>query len=211
MIVTARARRRRITRPPRVVERVMTRAAAAALLIAMGGCQSDDAGRAGDGAPSATAALPGSEPIRIREFRGRYAFLSSDWRADVEFEGVFYPSAAHAIAAAQTTDPAERRVIAAQSSPADARRRAGALQLRPDWDRIKFDAMERIVRDKFTRHPALREKLRRTGDAYIEYADGDRVWGISNGVGENRLGITLMKIRDEARYGAPMPRADVNP
>jgi ribA/ribD-fused uncharacterized protein len=183
------------------------------LLIALAGCQPHDATRAGVAAPAATEASPGSDPMRIREFRGRYAFLSSDWPADVEFEGAFYPTAAHAIAAARTTDPVERRVIASQGSPADARRRADAVQLRPDWDRIKFDAMERIVRDKFTRHPALREKLRRTGDAFIEYAntDGDRVWGVSNGVGENRLGIILMKVRDEARYGAPAPRAGVSP
>lgn len=194
----------RISHAPRRVERGMPRTAATLLMLALAGCHSNEASQTSAVSPPTAATSKGSAPTSIREFRGRYAFLGSDWRADVEFEGAFYPTAAHAIAAARTTDAAERRIIAAQVSAADARRRADAVQLRADWDRIKIDAMERIVRDKFTRHPILRERLRRTGDAYLENgnAEGDRLWGVSSGVGENRLGIILMKVRDESRYGA---------
>lgn len=191
----------------------MLRLAVPMIMVVVAGCQTQPADESASPSSPETGTAATSQPISIREFRGRYAFLGNDWPSEVEFEGSFYPTASHAIAAARTTDAAERRIIAAQVSPADARRRADAVQLRPDWDRVKFELMEQIVRDKFTRHSALREKLRRTGDAHLENgnADGDRVWGVSNGVGENRLGIILMKVRDEARYGAPGSQATISP
>ena len=75
------------------------------------------------------------------------------------------------------------------------------LVLRGDWEQVKFDVMERCVRYKFAHHPELRDKLLATGDAYLEEGNdwGDTIWGVSNGVGENRLGKILMKVRGELR------------
>ena len=59
--------------------------------------------------------------------------------------------------------------------------------------------MEKCVRYKFAHHPELKEKLLATGDAYLEEGNtwGDRIWGVYQGQGENRLGKILMKIRKE--------------
>jgi predicted NAD-dependent protein-ADP-ribosyltransferase YbiA (DUF1768 family) len=68
---------------------------------------------------------------------------------------------------------------------------------------VKFDVMERCVREKFTRHADLRAKLLATGDAVLEEGNdwGDRVWGVYQGQGDNRLGKILMKVRRELRPG----------
>jgi predicted NAD-dependent protein-ADP-ribosyltransferase YbiA (DUF1768 family) len=57
------------------------------------------------------------------------------------------------------------------------------------------------VRYKFTHDAKLRQKLLATGDAILEEGNdwGDQVWGVVNGVGKNRLGKILMKVREELR------------
>lgn len=137
----------------------------------------------------------------ITEFQGNHRFLSNFWPAPIEFEGITYPSVEHAYQAAKSLDPADRKRIAAIADPAEAKRAGRALTQRADWETAKFDVMERCVREKFTRHPDLRAKLIATGNAILEEGNswGDRVWGVYQGQGENRLGKILMKIRAELR------------
>ena len=74
------------------------------------------------------------------------------------------------------------------------------VPLRPDWEAVKFDVMEAVVRDKFSRHPALMRQLRTVrGDIVEDNTWGDRCWGMCDGTGENRLGKLLMRLRDEGR------------
>lgn len=140
-----------------------------------------------------------SQPAKISEFQGEHRFLSNFWPETVIFEGITYPTAEHAYQSAKTLDMAERRRIAELTAPSDAKREGRALALRADWEQVKFDVMEAVVRDKFTRNADLREKLLATGDATLEEGNtwGDRVWGVYEGQGENRLGMILMKVRDE--------------
>lgn len=160
---------------------------------------------AGCASPTATTQHDRSSPAdsnnRISSFRGPYRFLSNFWSAEVHFEGMIYPSVEHAYQAAKTLDVVERRRIAALPTPAQAKRAGRALPLRPDWESVKFTVMEACVRDKFTRDADLRAKLLATGDAYLEEGNnwGDRVWGVYQGEGENRLGRILMHVRDELR------------
>jgi hypothetical protein len=162
---------------------------------------------AGDGAaetmPAAARAARGT-PLKIAEFQGEYRFLSNFWPAEVEFEGITYPSVEHAYQSAKTLDIDERKRIAALPTPVEAKRAGRAVTLRSDWERVKFDVMERCVRDKFTRHPELCERLLATGEAELEEGNtwGDRVWGVYEGQGENRLGKILMQLRAELRSRA---------
>ena len=58
--------------------------------------------------------------------------------------------------------------------------------------------MEEIVRAKFIQNPSLAEKLIKVeGPIQEDNSWNDIFWGICNGIGENKLGIILMKIRDE--------------
>jgi ribA/ribD-fused uncharacterized protein len=142
-----------------------------------------------------------ARPEAITEFQGPYRFLSNFWPAEVVHEGITYPSVEHAYQAAKTLNIAERRRIAAMADPAAAKRAGRKLLLREDWETAKFRVMQACVRDKFTRHAELRRKLLATGDAELIEGNtwGDRVWGVYQGEGENRLGRILMQVRGELR------------
>ena len=150
---------------------------------------------------SVVATAPATRTAKIESFQGEYRFLSNFWPAEVVFEGIKYPSVEHAYQSAKTLDRSERQKIAAIADPGEAKRAGRALTYRADWEAVKFDVMEQCVRYKFTHHADLRTKLLATGDAeLIEGNDwGDRVWGVYQGQGENRLGKILMKIRAELR------------
>ena len=139
---------------------------------------------------------------KIDSFQGEYRFLSNFWPAGIEFEGRSYHSAEHAYQAAKFTDEVMRQRVADAPTPAAAKSIAhSATTQRADWDNAKFEVMEAILREKFTRHADLRQKLLDTGDAELIEGNtwGDRVWGVCDGEGENHLGKLLMKIREELR------------
>lgn len=62
-----------------------------------------------------------------------------------------------------------------------------------------LSVMETLVREKFTRHPALAAQLLATGDLELVERNHwrDTFWGICDGRGENHLGRILMKVRTE--------------
>lgn len=146
-------------------------------------------------------AVFGEPPVKIDSFQGSYRFLSNFWPAEVVYEGATYPSAEHAYQAAKSLSPDERKRIADLPTPGEAKKAGGKLPRRADWEQVKFQVMEECVRYKFTHHPELKAELLATENAeLIEGNDwGDKVWGVSNGEGENRLGKILMKIRAELR------------
>jgi ribA/ribD-fused uncharacterized protein len=141
---------------------------------------------------------------RINSFEGPYRFLSNFYPAEIEFEGMTYPSVEHAYQSAKTLDREIRKQIAAIADPGDAKRMGRAQQVRADWEEVKFDVMETCVRYKFTHHPELKEKLLATGNAYLEEGNTwkDRIWGVYQGQGENRLGKILMKVRNELAHSS---------
>ena len=60
----------------------------------------------------------------------------------------------------------------------------------------------RALISKFTQHEDLRRKLLDTGDAkLVEHTTRDRYWGDGGGEGKgrNRLGVLLMRVRDELK------------
>ena len=80
----------------------------------------------------------------------------------------------------------------------DAKRFGRQVKLRKDWDLVKVNVMEMLLRQKFAR-PALREQLLSTKDSILIEGNnhGDTFWGVCKGTGENYLGRLLMKIRQE--------------
>ena len=72
------------------------------------------------------------------------------------------------------------------------------VKLREDWESVKVDIMEMLLRQKFAR-PALREQLLNTQDSILINGNnyGDTFWGVCKGEGQNQLGRLLMKIRQE--------------
>ena len=81
------------------------------------------------------------------------------------------------------------------------RGRESSKPKRPDWSQIKDQAMEKAVRDKFTRYTELQNLLLSTGTASLfEHTKNDCYWGdCGDGTGLNKLGLLLEKIRAELR------------
>ena len=59
--------------------------------------------------------------------------------------------------------------------------------------------MYEICLAKFTQHPDLMDKLVYTGNRPLEEGNhwNDQYWGTVNGIGENKMGKILMKIRKD--------------
>jgi len=137
---------------------------------------------------------------KIRRFRGEYIFLSNMFESEFEWDGRVYGSSEAAFQSAKSLDPAVRERFTVMSGR-EAKREGKRVALRGDWETVKDDIMEEIVREKFRQNPELLRKLMDTGDAELEEGNTwhDTYWGVDmkTGKGENHLGIILMKIRAE--------------
>lgn len=136
----------------------------------------------------------------INEFRGQHYFLSNFYSAPVTYDGITYQNNEAAFQAQKTLDVNIRREFSSLN-PSEAKRHGRHILLRNDWENVKTAVMEDIVRAKFTQNPDLAEKLLNTGDETLIEGNtwSDRIWGMVDGIGENRLGNILMQIREELK------------
>ncbi len=140
----------------------------------------------------------------INSFKGEYFFLSNFFYSPFEFDGEIYSTVEHAFQAAKTFDTEQRQGIRLAASPAQAKQMGRAVQLRPDWEQVKFDIMLALLRLKFSQAD-LRQKLLDTGDSELIEGNtwGDKVWGCvlykGQWVGQNHLGKLLMQVRADIR------------
>lgn len=137
----------------------------------------------------------------INCFDGEFAFLSNFYPSPIEFEDITYPTNEHFFQAMKTLDLDERRAIANCATPGQAKRMGRRVALRPDWEEVKEDVMLTGLCIKFTDR-ALRSQLLETGDEELVEGNswGDTTWGVCNGVGQNKLGKLLMRVREELKY-----------
>ena len=139
----------------------------------------------------------------VTSFSEEWRFLSNFYEAEVEYEGIKYPSSEHAYQAAKTNVENQRLAISKLSSPGKAKRAGNSrkLELRSDWEEVKDKVMAKIVYRKFSSHENLRDMLLATGNLHLEEGNnwGDTYWGTVNGEGSNKLGKILMKVRSKLR------------
>ena len=151
---------------------------------------------------------------QINHFAYENHFLSNFYTHTVEFEGVKYASTEHAYQAAKVIDPAKRQIFTLDFNPnltaGQAKKIGQNLDIREDWNIVKVKIMRELVFRKFE-DTALAEKLRRTGDAYLEEGNSwhDVFWGVCHHklegrtckesahrpFGGNHLGYILMDVR----------------
>lgn len=142
----------------------------------------------------------------IDSFFGNNRFLSNFWPAIVHYKGDEFCTVEHAYQAAKSTDPIVRRNIANLSiHQAGRAKQMGRSHLnRFDWEAVKLDVMEELLREKFSER-FLREALLASHDRELIEGNtwNDRYWGMTKSletgelVGENHLGKLLMKIRKD--------------
>jgi ribA/ribD-fused uncharacterized protein len=155
--------------------------------------------------PPATPRAPVSSDVRFYRANERpYGVLSNLYRRPIELDGQIFPTAEHAYQAGKARKPAVRDWILSAPTPALVAMAAHGLytwDIVPNWSKIKFDRMRRVLIAKFEQHDDLRATLLATGTKRIvEVGTTDnavnRLWGEVNGVGKNMLGVLLMEVRD---------------
>lgn len=123
----------------------------------------------------------------------------------VFYGGAWYPTAENAFQAARFKDGRMRRKLSRMLPASAAYVAASSKDAAPDWDggaiRLMYDVMERKFSD-----PVLRRKLLSTGMRPILMRNTyhDNLWGSCccrkcRGLGENRLGVVLEKLRHDLR------------
>lgn len=121
---------------------------------------------------------------------------------------IFYKTSEHYFQAQKYCYPDQSkhvqfwRIVHAETpKSAAALGRSRKYEIRSDWETIKEDVMYYALQRKFTSFPMLKKVLLSTGDEeIIEDSHVDSYWGCGkNGTGQNRLGILLMRLRQELR------------
>ena len=138
----------------------------------------------------------------IDSFRGKYYFLSNFYNAKLTYEGVEYLNNESAFQSCKLKDINKRKEFS-NLNPSSAKRKGRHVQLRPDWEKVKFNIMYEIVKAKFEQNEDLRKRLINTGDEELIEGNtwGDKIWGKVKGEGQNNLGKILMRVRKELREG----------
>ena len=132
----------------------------------------------------------------ITNFRGFYSFLSNFFNVKVSYRGHTFHNSEAAFQAAKCPDLVEDFT---RISGRSARELGRHLPIRPDWEQVKEQVMYEVCLAKFTQNKHLAEALLATGDRMLAEENywNDTEWGICAGVGQNKLGKILMRIRDE--------------
>lgn len=143
----------------------------------------------------------------ITDFRGPYLFLSNFSLSRIVIDGVLYPMVEHAFQAMKTFDRERRRQIAESTNPSRAKFLGRSVDLRQDWESVKFEVMLWLLRRKFA-NAHLAGQLLATGDAPLiedttERRRPDLIWGACRAgdewFGQNHLGRLLEQVRTEIR------------
>lgn len=140
------------------------------------------------------------------QFRGDYHFLSNMYQHPLVYRGVKYATAEAAFQSAKC--PGHEQEFAALADGFSARKLGRKLPMIANWDLIKVQVMEEILRIKFQKPEFNAHKALNLQDCYFRLLKTrgyiqednywhDTFWGVCNGIGENHLGRLLMQIRDE--------------
>jgi ribA/ribD-fused uncharacterized protein len=135
---------------------------------------------------------------KIDSFRGKYYFLSNFFEASVTYNGITYKNNEAAFQSMKFMD-IEKRKQFAELDPSTAKRKGRNGVLRHDWEDVKEQYMYEICLAKFTQNEDLKQRLLDTAPALLEEGNtwGDKEWGTVSGVGKNKLGKILMRVREE--------------
>lgn len=123
----------------------------------------------------------------------------------IKINGVFYPTIEHAYQSmkfSKTAPNIEQQIIESYSAY-DAQRiaRQNKDKQVSNWDNVKLEIMEKLLRTKLKQNPFVKKKLLQTKDYLIcEDSPQDTFWGIGpKRDGRNELGKLWMKLRSELK------------
>jgi len=140
----------------------------------------------------------------ILSFSKEYRFLSNFFPCNIIHDDLHFPSTEHYYQALKTTDYHTQLRVSSLSSAADAKDfgkkiMQNDLLFRDDWEDVKLKIMTEALLQKFAPDSTLAQELINTNGYVLIEGNywGDNYWGVDykTGVGENKLGILLMRIR----------------
>ena len=155
--------------------------------------------------------------IKFSRANSRYGCLSNFASCRIEYDCLVYHSSEAAWQAQKTLDLEQRKAFT-KLSQSDAKKAGrgklklfdengkslGYVQLRPDWEDIKYQLMVDVCYAKYSQNPEFKDVLLSTEDEeLIENTTGwhDNTWGSCecprciNKEGKNLLGKALMQVR----------------
>lgn len=145
--------------------------------------------------------------MAIKFCRNLHPEFSNFEECGVTVFGKKFGSVEAAFQSQKSTDDSEIEKFTTMTAR-EAKKAGRTVKLRPDWEDVKLDIMHEACLAKFSQHEYLKEALLSTEDEEIienTTAWHDNIWGncecprCINKVGQNLLGKTLMKVRDELR------------
>jgi len=140
--------------------------------------------------------------IMIKEFQGKYRWLSNFWPVEITYNGLLFPSLEHAYMSAKNNSKEWKYFCVQEKNPKIVKKRSYEIDLVPDWDNKKLEIMNNLISIKF-KNRELRKKLLQTKNTYIQEGNtwNDTFWGvdIKTKKGENNLGKIIMQVRDEIK------------
>jgi ribA/ribD-fused uncharacterized protein len=145
--------------------------------------------------------------IRFYRASGKYGFLSNLFKCPIHYDDREFTCSEMAYQFGKPIRLEVSEWLVSAPAPHLCAAAAHALlsfDIAPDWNKIKVDRMRDILKEKFTQHKDLQKMLLDTGNAIlIEESTIDAFWGIGKkGNGKNMLGVLLMEVRDDIRWGA---------
>jgi len=132
-----------------------------------------------------------------------YGEFSNFARYPIKLKGKEWITSEHYFQAQKFAGTEYEEIIRNADSPMKAAQlgQTRRINIREDWERVKDDVMYDALKAKFTQYSDLKELLLSTGDKIlIEHTKNDNYWADGgDGKGKNKLGILLMKLRDELK------------
>ena len=135
---------------------------------------------------------------------GEYGFMSNFSKHPIEIDGKRYETTEHYYQAMKATNEDDHERVRKAKGPKKCKDLAQTIDLRSDWEDIKYEIMKNALRAKVARYEFMKESLLESGDQEIaEASPYDYIWGTGkDGTGQNLLGKSWMEIREELRQNA---------
>jgi hypothetical protein len=139
--------------------------------------------------------------IKFWRTTDKYGPLSNFAQFGFVLDGKYYQTSEHYYQSQKSLDPAIQEKIRTQKTPKLSKQLASTIQLRPDWEDIKYQIMFKALKAKFTQTASLKGLLLETGDEIlVEDSPYDCIWGCGrDGTGQNLLGKCLTEVRNWLR------------
>lgn len=145
--------------------------------------------------------------IKFSKTNTKYGCFSNFYTCSIEFEGLVYNSSEAVWQSLKTLDLEQRKRFTTYTA-SGSKQMGRKVNLRPDWEDVKYDLMVDVCLAKFSQNEELKQILLSTDDEeLVENTTGwhDNIWGncecpkCANKVGKNLLGKALMEVRDRLK------------